>query len=278
MVDADGDGLSFGVDKAMQLRGRTLIAAVTVSVLLFTSYCQLSDFDRRTPLAISLQWALINTLSLSAVAAVLWRLRQRLLNWIEDRSLASLTAAVGVVFIALMLGALLSVTAFGTSWSHPPGVERAYQWFVLLLPLTSVAAIAVTFALAAVRWRIAARTATPRRPTEQDWLVLPEAPRLHLRHSDVPIIRAAGNYCELDVAGQGILVRVTATQLEERLKPHGFVRVSRGAIVNLARVRRVRPAAYRRLTLLLDNGSEIAVSRSHRTPFERHLKIWTSGR
>jgi DNA-binding LytR/AlgR family response regulator len=118
--------------------------------------------------------------------------------------------------------------------------------------------------------------ATPSRPTEHDWLFLPEAPRLHLRHSDIPIIRAAGNYCEFDVLGQPILVRVTATQLAERLKPHGFVRVSRGAIVNLARVRRVRPVACRRLTLLLDNGSEIAVSRSHRIPFERHLAIWTS--
>lgn len=262
----------------MHPRGRTLIAAVTVSVLLFTSYCQLSDFDRRTPLAISLQWALINTLSLSAVAAVLWRLRHRLLSWVEDLRLASLTAAVGVVFLALMLGALLSTTAFGMSWSHPPRLERAYQRFVELLPLTSVAAIAVTFALAAVRSRIAVRTAPPPpRPAGHDWLALPEAPRLRLRHSDVPIIRAAGNYCELDVLGQPILVRVTATQLAERLKPHGFVRVSRGAIVNLARVRRVRPVAYRRLTLLLDNGSEIAVSRSHRMRFERHLQIWSSG-
>ena len=85
------------------------------------------------------------------------------------------------------------------------------------------------------------------------------------------VIRTAKNYCEFEVAGRTILVRVTAKQLEQRLAPHGFARVHRGAIVNLSRVRVVQPVRSGRIRLLLDDGSEIIVSKSHRGLFATGL-------
>ena len=113
------------------------------------------------------------------------------------------------------------------------------------------------------------------RPADEGWIELPEAPLLKLRTSDMAVIRTARNYCELEVAGRSVLVRVTAKQLEDRLAPHGFVRVHRRAIVNLSRVRVVQRARSGRLRLLLDDGSEIAVSKGHRDVFAQRLATTT---
>jgi DNA-binding LytR/AlgR family response regulator len=147
--------------------------------------------------------------------------------------------------------------------------------FVALLPLLLAAAVAVTAVIAAVRWRSAKPPPSVTMSISEGWLELPEAPLLRLRKSDVAVIRTARNYCELEVAGRLILVRVTAKQLEDRLAPLGFVRVHRGAIVNLSRVRMVQRARSGCLRLLLDDGSEIGVSRGHRDAFAHRLSATT---
>jgi DNA-binding LytR/AlgR family response regulator len=129
---------------------------------------------------------------------------------------------------------------------------------------------------AAVRWRSAKSVSqSPQQRSGEDWIELPEAPLLKVRTSDMAVIRTARNYCELEVGGRSVLVRVTAKQLEHRLAPHGFVRVHRGAIVNLSRVRVVQRGRSGRLRLLLDDGSEIAVSKGHREVFTQRLTATT---
>ena len=65
------------------------------------------------------------------------------------------------------------------------------------------------------------------------------------------------------------LVRTALTTLEERLRPLQFLRVHRGAIVNLHEVTEVRDAGG--LTLMMTDGTEIPVSRSRRAAVESSL-------
>ena len=246
------------------------------SVILLTGYCQLwASLGEGVPLSVSFEWALINTASLGAFASLLWVSRRRLFAWIEDAHPANLVTTVGMIFAAATSAAMLSTMITAAIWGDGVHLVSLSKRFVALSPLLLAAAVAVTAVIAAVRWRSATPALPLPQPIAGDWLELPEAPLLRLRKSDVAVIRTARNYCELEVAGRSILVRVTAKQLEDRLAPLGFVRVHRGAIVNLSRVRMVQRARSGCLRLLLDDGSEIGVSKGHRNAFAQRLSATT---
>jgi len=60
------------------------------------------------------------------------------------------------------------------------------------------------------------------------------------------------------------VLRGTMQQLERRLDPRRFARVHRSSIVNLARVREMRPHLNGEYFLVLDSGHELKLSRSYR--------------
>jgi two-component system LytT family response regulator len=85
--------------------------------------------------------------------------------------------------------------------------------------------------------------------------------------ADVVLIQAEDYYVLLHVRHQGRhLLRASMQSLEERLDPRCFVRVHRGAIVNLADVVRLQsdPAA-----LVLADGTLVPISRARRAHVER---------
>ena len=263
--------------RAPQPKVTAVTLAPVASVLLLTAYCQLwSTLGEGVPLSVSLQWAMINTATLAAFAGLLWISRYRLFAWIEDAHPASLLTTVGLVFGAAACSTMLST--FITAFVGGDGMKLTAlsKRLLALSPFFLAAAFAVTAVIAAVRWRsVGSFAQLPHGRPGEDWIALPEAPLLRLRKSDVAVIRTARNYCELELAGRSILVRVTAKQLEQRLAPHGFVRVHRGAIVNLSRVRAVQRGRSGRLRLLLDDGSEISVSKGHRDVFTERLAATT---
>lgn len=57
-----------------------------------------------------------------------------------------------------------------------------------------------------------------------------------VRIDEIDWIESCGNYVNLHVANRVYPLRATMTRIDERLKPLGFQRVHRGAIVNLDRV------------------------------------------
>jgi len=260
-----------------QSRRIATAVAPLVSVGLLTGYCQLwSSLDEGVPVGVSLQWAVINTATLAVFATPLWFSRRRLFAWIEEAHPANLVTTVGVVFAAVACSTMFSTLITAELWGDQVRLIGLSKRFLALSPLLLAAAVAVTAVIAAVRWRSMKRIIKIlQRPADEGWIELPEAPLLKLRTSDMAVIRTARNYCELEVAGRSVLVRVTAKQLEDRLAPHGFVRVHRRAIVNLSRVRVVQRARSGRLRLLLDDGSEIAVSKGHRDVFAQRLATTT---
>ena len=84
-------------------------------------------------------------------------------------------------------------------------------------------------------------------------------------------IDAAGDYMCLHADGQTHVLRATMKELEEMLDPRVFQRVHRSTIVNLARVRSLRPHLNGECFLKLQSGQEVKLSRSFRDKVEMLL-------
>jgi two-component system LytT family response regulator len=81
-------------------------------------------------------------------------------------------------------------------------------------------------------------------------------------------IDAAGDYMCLHADGQTHVLRATMKELEDMLDPQVFQRVHRSTIVNLARVRSLRPHLNGECFLKLQSGQEVKLSRSFRDKVE----------
>jgi two-component system LytT family response regulator len=94
---------------------------------------------------------------------------------------------------------------------------------------------------------------------------------IRLDVSTIDWIDAAGDYMCLHAAGQTHVLRATMKELEDMLDPVVFQRVHRSTIVNLARVRSLRPHLNGECFLKLQSGQEIKLSRSFRDKVEMLL-------
>jgi two-component system, LytTR family, response regulator len=81
---------------------------------------------------------------------------------------------------------------------------------------------------------------------------------------DIDWIGSADNYVELHVGTQVHLLRETLSNVERRLSPAAFARIRRDAIVNLERVRRVRPREDGDFELVLHDGRSLRLGRTYR--------------
>lgn len=77
-------------------------------------------------------------------------------------------------------------------------------------------------------------------------------------------IDAAGDYMCIHACNETHVLRGTMQQLEQRLDPQKFARIHRSTIVNLQRVREMRPHLNGEYFLVLDSGHELKLSRSYR--------------
>jgi two-component system LytT family response regulator len=82
---------------------------------------------------------------------------------------------------------------------------------------------------------------------------------------DIDWISAADNYVTLHVGRRELLVRGTMAGLERELDPDAFVRIHRGLIVRVDRVRELVPESHGDLTARLHDGTALPVSRNYRS-------------
>ena len=94
---------------------------------------------------------------------------------------------------------------------------------------------------------------------------------LRLDVATIDWIDAAGDYMCLHASGHTHVLRATMKELEDILDPLVFQRVHRSTIVNLARVRSLRPHLNGECFLKLQSGQEIKLSRSFRDKVEMLL-------
>jgi two-component system LytT family response regulator len=89
---------------------------------------------------------------------------------------------------------------------------------------------------------------------------------------EVDRLVAAGNYVEVHAGASRHLLRETMTSLEARLDPQRFTRVSRAAIVSIARIREVQPLFNGDFVVLLDTGAQVSGSRRYRAALDTLLR------
>lgn len=83
--------------------------------------------------------------------------------------------------------------------------------------------------------------------------------------SDIDWIEALDNHIRLHVRQQAHLVRMTITELEQKLDPAEFMRIHRSTIVNLNRIQHVEPYGGSDYQVVLADGRKLRVSRSYRS-------------
>ena len=77
-------------------------------------------------------------------------------------------------------------------------------------------------------------------------------------------IEAQDYYVQIHAAGKEHLLRESLRNLETRLDPRRFARVHRSAIVNVGCVKQLRRRSHGEYVLLLEDGTELKLSRTHR--------------
>jgi two-component system LytT family response regulator len=99
-----------------------------------------------------------------------------------------------------------------------------------------------------------------------------DAGTVRLDVTTIDWIDAAGDYMCVHADGRTYVLRETMKSLEAVLDPKIFQRVHRSTIVNVQRVRRLRPHTNGEYFLTLDDGQEIKLSRSYRDRVDQLLQ------
>ncbi len=81
---------------------------------------------------------------------------------------------------------------------------------------------------------------------------------------EIDWIEAAGNYVRLNIGAQCHLLRETMASIEARLDPAAFLRIHRSVIVNLERIRELKPSGGGEYVVVLRDGTELTLSRGYR--------------
>lgn len=90
-----------------------------------------------------------------------------------------------------------------------------------------------------------------------------------IRSADIDWIEAEGDYVSVHVGGKTWLTRETIAAVELRLALSGFVRIHRSTLVNVERVKELRPRDKGEYTVVLDDGTELKLTRNYRASVER---------
>jgi two-component system LytT family response regulator len=133
--------------------------------------------------------------------------------------------------------------------------------FVLAMPLPEGGGVLDAGTLA----RLAAALAPADRRGYRDRLVVKNGGRLILlRTDDIDCVEAEGNYVLIRAGGETHILRETIGSLEVQLDPSRFRRIHRSAIVNVDRIKELRPQAHGDVRVLLKSGAQLTLSRSYR--------------
>ena len=87
---------------------------------------------------------------------------------------------------------------------------------------------------------------------------------IFVRHDEIDWVEAQGDYVRLHAGERHWLVRDTMAAVENRLGT-SFARIHRSTIVNVDRIREVRPFDSGDCAVLLRDGTELRLSRNYRS-------------
>jgi hypothetical protein len=173
----------------------------------------------------------------------------------------------GVLLLGCLIAMALAMILAGAyaSTRLPPnsirgGAGEQVAGNILLL----TAALAALAAIAQVAGRASAeRRSSAPAPSAKPIAVKRRGETLLLEPGSIDWVEAQGNYLALHAGPTVHLVRGVLGGMERQLEPHGFVRVHRGALVNIARVRRLNTLANGDAWLEMESGGQVRASRTY---------------
>ena len=124
----------------------------------------------------------------------------------------------------------------------------------------------------ALRTQMAALIAETGRLRPARRLMIRDAGRIYFVDlDDVTWIGSAGHYAELHASTGRHLIRESMARLEARLDPRRFMRIHRGAIVNVDRIAEMHVISHGELDLVLESGATLRVSRTYAAALQARL-------
>lgn len=97
---------------------------------------------------------------------------------------------------------------------------------------------------------------------------------LLINPGDVVAVQAEGNYVWLQRESDSYLLRESISRVAEKLKPYGFIRIHRSALVNTTFVVEIKPYSTKKCGLRVKGGKEYAVTNA----YKKNLKPLTEFR
>ncbi|ADO76056.1 LytR/AlgR family response regulator transcription factor [Stigmatella aurantiaca] len=115
-------------------------------------------------------------------------------------------------------------------------------------------------------------TPPPEPPRYLERLVLKDVGRVaFVNVEEVDWLEAEDYYIQVHTAGQTHLIRQSLRELETQLDPRRFVRIHRSTIVNVERVKELRPLFHGEYHVILRDGNQLKLSRSYRARLDALL-------
>ena len=97
---------------------------------------------------------------------------------------------------------------------------------------------------------------------------------LFIDPSDIAVVEAEGKYVLLRRNSGTCLLRQSISTIADKLKPYGFVRIHRSALVNASFVEEIRPRNSGEYLLRIKGGKEYTVSRTYKNNLRSIAHSW----
>jgi hypothetical protein len=92
--------------------------------------------------------------------------------------------------------------------------------------------------------------------------------------ADILAVQAEGNYVSLRPRINSYLVHESLSSIAEKLKPYGFIRIHRSAVVNISAVEEIQPLATGEYRLRVKGGQEYLVTRTYKHNLRDLAQLW----
>ena len=94
---------------------------------------------------------------------------------------------------------------------------------------------------------------------------------IFLRIDEIDWMEAAGNYVKLHVGNDTHLVRETMNKIEVQLDHRKFIRIHRSTIINIEKIKELKPYFNGEYKVILQNNAQVILSRGFRENFIKVL-------
>jgi DNA-binding LytR/AlgR family response regulator len=98
-----------------------------------------------------------------------------------------------------------------------------------------------------------------------------------IRPGDLVAVQAEGNYVLLQHTVGSYVLRASISEVAEKLKPYGFIRIHRSVLVNTSFVEEIKPYLSGEYGLRIKGGREYSVTRSYKKNLKSFAKFWIRG-